>query len=115
MSSLTFTGEHFPLNDCVQRRLIVWNEPSIMPSAYDTIKMLTGGDPCPANVKYQGHSVIARTPVIFTSNKNCFPNTEVWKQRIFFEKWQSCPELKAIKKYPNPRTYASLMTQCEIA
>lgn len=61
-------GQNFPLNDCGNRRVLIWNEPSIMPSAFDTVKMLSGGDPCPAAVKYQGDTTIPKTPLLFTAN-----------------------------------------------
>lgn len=107
-------GEHFPLNDCVQRRLIMWNEPSIMPSAYDTIKMLCGGDPCPANVKYQGHSVISRTPVIFTANADVLPRTEVWNTRVYREKWRPAPFLRPIGGYPSPISLIMLLNKYQL-
>jgi len=105
-------GDHFPLNDCVNRRLLTWNEPSIMPSAYDTVKMIAGGDPCPANVKYQGHSVINRTPLIFTANTWQFNRGDpVWTSRMHFEQWRTAPLLKRYTQYPHPRAYAMMMIE----
>lgn len=101
-------GEHFPLNDCIGRRILMWNEPSIMPSAFDTVKMITGGDPCPANVKYQGHSVISRTPLIMTGNNRVFPDTEVWTSRVYTEHWHQAPFLKDVRGYPVPTTLYKL-------
>lgn len=97
-------GDHFPLNDCVGRRIIYWNEPNIMPSAYDTLKMLWGGDPCPANVKYQGHSLINRTPVIMTGNRNVIPHRPEFDTRVYRENWKQSPMLKGVKGYPSPKT-----------
>lgn len=96
-------GQNFPLNDCVSRRILMWNEPNIMLSAYDTVKMLAGGDPCPANVQYQGHSVISRTPLIMTGNSFVFNNTPVWMSRMFKETWRRADFLKDIKGYSSPR------------
>lgn len=105
-------GDHFPLNDCINRRLLMWNEPSIMMSAYDTVKMIAGGDPCPANVKYQGHSVINRTPLILTANRCVFQkNDPVWNSRMFFEQWTTAQLLKTYTKYPHPRAYGLLMVE----
>lgn len=105
-------GNNFPLNDCVERRILIWNEPSIMPSAYDDVKMLTGGDVCPANVKYQGNHCIPRTPLIFTSNKACFPvNNTIWTTRIYFEDWVVCEEMKHCKKRPNPLAFKHLINK----
>nr|QVW56845.1 MAG: putative nonstructural protein NS1 [Tarsiger cyanurus ambidensovirus] len=102
-------GDHFPLNDAVHRRLNIWNEPSIMPSAYDTVKMLAAGDPCPANVKYQGHSVITRTPLFITGNTSIFPDTEVWSSRMYREVWKSAPFLQGVVGYPSPLSFYDLV------
>lgn len=86
-----------------------------MPSAFDTIKMVLGGDPCPANVKYQGHSVISRTPVIMTGNNSIFPRGQkMWADRCFFEDWRSAPMLKSCIGYPDPRVYYELIMKYDI-
>lgn len=103
-------GQNFPLNDCGNRRILIWNEPSIMPSAYDTVKMLTGGDPCPAAVKYQNDCTISKTPVIFTANNKVFNfNDTVWNSRIKYYKWKPCDFLREIEHYPHPLCYAKLI------
>lgn len=103
-------GQNFPLNDCGNRRVLLWNEPSIMPSAYDTVKMLTGGDPCPAAVKYQGDTTISKTPLIFTANSIVFQKSQsVWNSRIAFYQWSPCNALSSIEGYPNPLTWKYLV------
>lgn len=103
----------FPLNDCVNRRILIWNEPNIEQCAYDTVKMLCGGDACPCNVKYQPGSTVTRTPLIFTSNTNVFnAGDPVWNSRIYFEgEWKSAPLLGAYTKYPHPATYILLVSK----
>ena len=39
-----------------------------MPSAIETLKLLLGGDPCPANIKFEDHDIIPRTPIFMLSN-----------------------------------------------
>ena len=95
-------GNNFPLNDCPNRRLLVWNEPSIMPSSFDTVKMIAGGDSCPAAVKYEGDGVISKTPLIFTSNSAVFCKTKVWTSRIIFTDWKPAPFLREITCKPHP-------------
>lgn len=102
-------GQHFPLNDCVARRILMWNEPNLMGSAYDTIKMLTAGDPCPANVKYQGHSVICRTPLLMTGNSFVFTNDDLWLSRMYKEVWKSAKFLKDVRQYPSPKGLIALL------
>lgn len=100
----------FPLNDCHVRRVLVWNEPNIEPSAFDTVKMLCGGDPLAANIKYQSGVVIDRTPVIMTSNKQIFIESEpVWSTRISFFQWKECPYLAKCTRYPHPVAWADLV------
>lgn len=100
----------FPLNDAASKRILIWNEPNIESSAFDTVKMLTAGDPCPANIKYQSNITITRTPIIFTSNKAIFNESDpVWTSRIDFEPpWHTAPFLKDHEKKPHPMTYFAL-------
>uniref|UniRef100_T1KBZ7 Parvovirus non-structural protein 1 helicase domain-containing protein n=1 Tax=Tetranychus urticae TaxID=32264 RepID=T1KBZ7_TETUR len=81
-------GQNFPLNDCDNRRILIWNELSIMPSAYDTVKMLTEGDPFPASVKHRNDATILKTAIIFTANNN-----------------KLCDSLKQIDGCPHPLSY----------
>lgn len=104
-------GNNFPLNDCPNRRILVWNEPSIQPSSFDSVKMLCGGDSCPAAVKYEGDGVISKTPLIFTSNNNIFPLTTVWTSRIHTVTWQPASFLKNIEKKPHPLVFEILFNK----
>lgn len=105
-------GQNFPLNDCGNRRVLIWNEPSIMPSAFDTVKMLSGGDPCPAAVKYQGDTTIPKTPLLFTANRMVVSSKDpVWNSRISFYKWTSAPLLAGIHGYPHPLTWEFLINK----
>lgn len=102
----------FPLNDCVNKRLLVWNEPNIEPTSFDTVKMLTGGDPLPANVKYQGGSVVDKTPVILTSNSDVFQQSDpVWYSRIAFVRFAEAPFLKKCTRYPHPLAWERLVEE----
>lgn len=108
-------GENFPLNDCVNRRLLIWNEPSIAPSCFDDVKMLAGGDPLPTKVKYQNNAVVLRTPLLFTANTRIFDDKdEIWSSRIYFEKWNHAPLLMREKKYPHPLAWLGLLTKYKI-
>ncbi|CAH0562759.1 unnamed protein product [Brassicogethes aeneus] len=50
--------DQFPLMECWNRRINYWNEPSCEPASFETLKMLFGGDPCPAKIKYESDKVI---------------------------------------------------------
>lgn len=44
---------NFPLQECVQRRIISWNEPNFEPGSEETLKLIFGGDTCNVKVKFQ--------------------------------------------------------------
>lgn len=102
----------FPLNDCVNRRILYWNEPCFTHSNNDTLKMLTGGDQIPAAVKHQSGHVIPRTPLLMTSNKNVLnKNADEYKPRVYWEHWASAPLLKNYVKPPSPAVYHYLIQE----
>lgn len=86
-------GDNFPLNDAYNKRILLWNEPSISDRQFDTVKMIFGGDSCPAKIKYEKDAHIDRTPIFVTSNHDVVPQRTVWNLRCFFEKWNYCPIL----------------------
>lgn len=95
-------NENFPLQSCCNRRILLWNEAQCEQSQHDTIKLLLGGDPCPANIKYMDTQTINRTPVIITANKQLLPNTRPFSDRMIRYTWIECPFLKAKKLKPRP-------------
>lgn len=99
----------FPLNDCVNRRVILWNEPSVCPSKWETVKMITGGDVCPAAVKFQNNAAVTKTPLIITSNDYNMFDHEAFKDRVRKYHWQACPMLKSCKRYLSPWAYHDII------
>lgn len=95
-----YTG--FPLQESVNRRVLLWNEPNAEPSAMDTLKMLLGGDSFNAKVKYENDVVVSRTPVIVLSNNDIFPKDSAFNSRIIRHMWKSAPLLKRYTKKPQP-------------
>lgn len=103
-------GQNFPFNDCINRRLLFWNEVNFCNSAVDTIKSLTAGDSFSTQIKFGGNQTLSRTPVIFLSNQDTFNRKdEVWKDRIYFEDWKQSPFLKELTLYPHPLCYYHLI------
>lgn len=92
----------FPLQDCVDKRILIWDEPNCEPAAFDTCKMLFAGDPTMANIKYQSHVQIDKTPIIITTNTDVFPNNEVFNNRMYKYTWQTALFLKDFKKHLHP-------------
>lgn len=92
----------FPLMDCVQKRILLWNEPNYEPGAEETLKTIFGGDSTAVRVKYQGDAIIPRTPLIILTNTDIFPRTAAFDARMFRYTWRSASYLKYIKKKPHP-------------
>lgn len=104
----------FPLQDCPNRRVLMWNEPNFEDGVTETLKMLFGGDQCPARIKYEGDAVIQRTPIIVLSNNDCFPKNEAFRTRLIKEKWMACPQLKDLTKKPHPLAIYYLLARWDI-
>ena len=110
-------GESFPYMDCVDRRVILFNEPNICesPSTMDTLKMLFGGDFCPAAVKFKAPTIIHRTPVfILTNDSMLFRNVPAFADRMIRLEWEAAPFLKNVAGYPNPIVFPKLLEQYNI-
>lgn len=63
---------NFPLNDAIERRVNVGNEPNFTEENVDTLKMLTAGDVLSARVKFKNDFKIHKTPLILMSNTDPF-------------------------------------------
>lgn len=78
----------FPFQDCDSRRVILWNEPNIEHSAYETVMMLLGGDTLSVNKRYEDCVEIYRTPVIMLTNNEVLSREAHWTDKCFFYKWK---------------------------
>lgn len=87
----------FPFQDCMNKRIVLWNEPVFEPSAIETLKMFLGGDVVSAKKKFDDDASISRTPVIILANGNPFPE-KFFKERMYSYEWNTCPHLIHVKK-----------------
>jgi len=111
-------GEGFPYMDCVDRRVILFNEPNICesPATMDTLKMLFGGDFCAVAVKFRAPSVIHRTPIfVLTNDSMLFKNVPAFNDRMVRYTWKQAPFLKDVKGYPNPLFLINLLNKYNIS
>lgn len=104
----------FPLQSAFNRRINQWNEAQCEHSKLDIAKLLLGGDPCPANIKYKDIAALARTPVLLTANKQLIPNVKAFNDRMYRYSWKAAPFLQEIKKKPNPLCIISLYDIYEV-
>lgn len=110
-------GERFSFMDCVDRRVLMFNEPNVSesPSTIDTLKMLFGGDLCPAAVKMKGQATIRRTPVfVLTNNSFLWRKVPEFEHRMLRYTWKSAPFLKDCKGYPHPLYFPDLLDKYEV-
>lgn len=106
--------QQFPLMDCVNRRILIWDEPMCETSAYEDLKMLFGGGKMRVKVKYHGDAEIDRTPVIVTANNYIFPNDAAFNSRLTVYNWRQCQYLKDLNKKLNPIAIISLFKHFHI-
>lgn len=102
-----------PFQDCIYRRALLWNEINFMPSALDTVKMITAGDSMHVNIKYESHVPIYRTPVIILSNVDMLTNA-AFRDRVIKFNWLAAPFLKNYNKKPHPLAYPLLLKKYNV-
>lgn len=90
-------NSQFPFNNCVCKRVLLWDEPAYEQNALETLKTLFSGDETVANKKYSDFEIIPRTPVIVTANRNEFPRTPAFQCRIKNYTFESAEFLKDLK------------------
>lgn len=84
-------NDSFPLNDCTDKRILIWDEPNYTRENLETIKMLFSGDNTPANVKYENQVVIEKTPLLITTNTDVFPTSDDFNKRMVRYRWTQLP------------------------
>jgi phage/plasmid-associated DNA primase len=93
----------FAYQECVNRRILLWNEPNYSAEETDNLKMLLGGDNFTCRVKYKNDVSVQRTPVIVLSNEwVAFMKDETYDHRIVVYSWQYAPMLKEYSSKPHP-------------
>lgn len=106
--------QQFPLDNCVNKRVMFMNEPVCEASFMETLKMICAGNRVNANKKYCPHIVINRTPLFVLSNTPFFPRAEAWECRIVRERWNTCEWLKECTHHLDPRFFIALCKQYSI-
>lgn len=106
-------NSNFPFNNCINKRVLLWDEPSFDPSAIETLKTLFSGDETVANRKYADFEIITRTPVIVTANMNVFPRDDAFDCRIERIRFKQAPMLMN-RKYLHPMSLYDLFVYFEI-
>lgn len=106
--------QSFPLQDCANKRVLMWNEPNIEPSALEELKKIFGGDTTTVKVKHKEDQVVGRTPIIILSNHDPFPKNSAFTSRIIRNYWKPFPKLKVVNKKPYPLSFYYLLVKYKI-
>ena len=90
---------NFPFQDCVRRRLIIWDEPRCERSQCEDLKLLFGGTDMSVSTKHQADALRQRTPVILMSNDGAFiPDEEAFRSHVWifvsrkYNMWEKAPK-----------------------
>lgn len=81
----------FRWGNCINKRILLWEEPQISPDNHEELKKVLGGQEITAEVKYQSNVKMQKTPVLITSNRapiyvlNAMASGEMqaWEDRCF--------------------------------
>lgn len=104
----------FAYQDCHNRRIIMWNEPSYESKETENLKLLFGGDNLSANVKCKPQANVKRTPVIVLSNHvPRFCINDAFQDRIKVYRFKQAPYLKEYCKKPRPDAIMDLLYSFE--
>nr|QTE04086.1 MAG: nonstructural protein [Tarsiger cyanurus ambidensovirus] len=105
----------FAFQECVGKRILLWNEPNYESSMTDTLKMLLGGDQLTVKVKYLQDQTVNRTPIIvLTNNEVNFMGDPAFADRVKIYRWQAAPFLKEYENKPHPLAYIALLEHYDI-
>ncbi|QEM39034.1 nonstructural protein [Bactericera trigonica densovirus] len=104
----------FPLQETVHKRILLWNEPNAEPAAFETLKMLLGGDQCVVRVKFQSDATVGRTPVIILSNNDIFPRDAAFRNRMIKYEWKTAGYLEKYNKKPHLIAFYKLLLKYNI-
>ena len=100
--------QQFPLDDCFNRRVLIWNEAAVAADSVNINKakeILEGHDTV-ADRKYLPPGYVRRTPVAITSNNDlwavCQSEAQAFQDRMFYYRWHRQDWLKKFQKKPHP-------------
>lgn len=104
----------FPMQMCVDVRVIFWNEPNCEPAAFEELKKVFGGEYYSADIKNRQHAEIPRTPIIVTGNYDFIKGHPNFASRVKYYYWMSAPFLAPNKgRRLHPMALQKLFEMCE--
>lgn len=80
-------GNQFTFSHCLNKDLLLWEEPLISPDLAETCKIIFEGYPTSVAIKYKDAQTLERVPIIMTTNRDpwnyCSQNKEAFLNRIY--------------------------------
>lgn len=107
-------NEGFPLQGAYNKRILLWEEAHAEIGAHETCKLILGGDPCAAKIKFKDDQTISKTPVIITANVRTFPQSPPFNDRMIRYSWKPAPFLKNYKKKLHPMSWQHVLVDNEL-
>ena len=105
----------FPTQDCVDKRVIVWEEPNYDEAEFgEFLKQLLGGGQINSAIKFSKDCAIPRTPVLITSNKMLFSKDPAWNSRIHRCVWYAAPFLGEFGYQLHPLSFLRVLRDWNI-
>ncbi|KAF8789558.1 Retrovirus-related Pol polyprotein type-2 like protein [Argiope bruennichi] len=108
-------GYSFMWMDCINKRLIVINEPFFSNNSIEELKMVLEGTGCRVKCKGKGDEYLRPTPVLITSNVDVWCQCPEAKDAILarclkiYDNLKPCPFLKNVYKDLHPRWLGILL------
>lgn len=105
----------FPMEACVGRRIILWDEPVLEPAAGDTVRSIFGGRPTHVRLGRGRRAIVERTPVVVLSSRpHCFAGDAEFRSNVSEYAWKMCPALKRCEKRPWPVAFYALLQRYNV-
>lgn len=104
----------FALQGVVDKRIVLWENPTIHPFFMGTVKTMLGGDSISVPVRGKRDALVMRTPVIVLSTRDVFPHDLAFDTRLIRYEWKAFPQLESFVRQPHPMAVYKLLEKWDI-
>lgn len=105
-------GNRFGLQDCVQKRVIIWNEFMLDPAFEEQLLDIMGGTDTKVPIKHHPSALITHTPVLLMGNFDSIPSEQRFNLRCRrFRRWRKYDYLDSLTKKPDPLAWSLIFNR----
>lgn len=97
-----------PLQDAVDKRVLLWNETNCESRAFKMTKNIFDGDVDNVAFEYSPDMTVTRTPVIVLNNNATFLRDAVFNHRMFRYRWRTCLGMSQYSEMVHPHVLLKL-------